>query len=366
MSALPKIAGMPPEPDAELERFSQDAIDLFKGRKTGHMNPYAFNEPRSEDDPVRGGTWWTKFIEQQDGGHPGYYLISDEADVIERHGRAIAEALPKNVQSHIDLGPGESRAVLTKTLALARAMSSRVRFCAVDINSAFAKNAANLIAQARGLKPYESTAMVEDFLSGPVLDFGKRPRVFSLFGGLLCNGPRRNNTTPVKQLTSSFNAVARHMHPGDMLIITQDTNSDEKSLRAAYDNELLGKYVLSVLHKIKRDLKPAGELFDPYAFEFEMGWNPQEKLVTLSARPTKPMSFRIAGKRCDVDPSQPVPLVNSYKFSTKDFQQSAEESGLVSRAILQGLGDKIALHVFERNDEPLVHKQGGSLHLAKS
>ena len=71
-------------------------------------------------------------------------------------------------------------------------------------------------------------------------------------------GPRVDSQV---QLTQTFNRLAQNIKPGDYLVITQDYNQDEFSLLAAYTNPDLANYVLSTLHRVKRDLPTTGLRF---------------------------------------------------------------------------------------------------------
>jgi uncharacterized SAM-dependent methyltransferase len=322
--------------------FLQDTLDLFSARKTGHMNAYAFNEPDLSipDDPVRGGDYWTQMI----AACPAYYLIQKEAEIIREFSSIIGSFLPQGMTS-VDLGPGESSAVLKKTIPFNRQLRNIHDFISVDINGVFARQGARLVGNVLSVP---SSSMKGNFLAGGVALPTRNRTVATLFGGLLCNAPRGENIPGYVHLRDSFESLSHNFKAGDYLVITQDTNNDSESLIEAYSHPLMGKYILSVLHKIYRDLPT--ENFDPGLYEFAVKWDPQEDLLSLNARlktSAHPHSFRIAGVPFTLTHSRLIPLVNSYKFSANKFVVAAEAAGFISRRTHQMQGNPIVIHVLE-------------------
>ena len=325
-------------------RFLNDTLNLFSGYETGHMNPYAFNEPDSEimNDLVHGGKDWERFIAHS----KDYYVINEEIDIIHSFAKQVAASLPDNAV-YVDLGPGEEKAVKGKTLPFLSELAKSSKFIAVDVNAAFAKSAAQIVEKETGLK---SEAVQGDFLAEQLNLSPNRPAILSLFGGLLSNGGKISGVDSQVQLTQTFNRLAQNIKPGDYLVITQDYNQDEFSLLAAYTNPDWANYVLSTLHRVKRDLPTTG--FDPSKFDFVSHWLPEENLVTLNAKvkPDEtglPLFFKIAGVPFALTQGKEIPLVNCYKYPVKDFMDAAISAGFVSKAVYKKDNNRIALHVLK-------------------
>lgn len=319
--------------------FLEDAIALFKGEKTGHMNAYAFNEPNPAipNDPVRGGEHWTNFIKNS----WDYYLIPEESRLIERCARDIGSFLPAH-STLVDLGPGEKRAVLAKTLPFIKGLNKPSQFIAVDVNSTFAENAASMI---KALAKIPSRAVVSNFLEENLET--NPPAIFSLFGGLLCNAARTDKDSGFVELTENLKRVSRYnMKSGDYLVITQDANQDEASLLRAYTHPDIAKYILSVLYKIKRDLKTDG--FDPECFGYNVEWNKDEHLLSLNARATKDQTFTLSGVAFKISQGQEIPLVNSYKYPASFFVESANAAGFTLMKSYAPTAGGVMLHVLQK------------------
>lgn len=324
------------------ERFLQDTLSFWSGRETGHLNAYAFNEPNPfiPNDPVRGGEHWTNMILR----NLAYYLINKEADAVKFLSAQIGAYLPKGLASG-DLGPGEDKAQRNKTLPLNQSLRDSASFAAIDVNSVFAKTAAKLVKSKTGVS---AKAIVGDFLSEELNIFPEQRAVFSLFGGLLCNFGRDVTRNAQDILTETFNGLAKNMKPGDYLVITQDTNNIKDSLLAAYSHPDMALYILSVLHKMKRDLPT--ENFDPDAFEFVPRWNEEEHLLSLNIRlkrDRQPQSFKISDQAFTIGHDREFSIVNSYKFPPDFFIKAAEAAGFVSEKLFELDNNPIATHIFQ-------------------
>ena len=146
------------------------------------------------------------------------------------------------------------------------------------------------------------------------------------------------------------------MKPGDYLVITQDTNDIEELLLKAYDHPDMALYILSVLHKMKRDLPT--ENFDPDAFEFVPRWNKDEHLLSLNISLKKdyaPQSFKIDGVPFSIGYGKELSVVNSYKFPPNFFIKAAEMVGFISEKLFTCDDNPIATHVFQYKPELYTH-----------
>lgn len=334
--------------DETNQRFLEDTLSFWSGKETGHLNAYAFNEPdpRIPNDPVRGGEHWTNMILR----NLAYYLITKEAAAAKALVKKIGAYLPAGLASG-DLGPGEEKAQRNKTLPLNQSLRNSTAFRAIDVNSVFANTAAKLVEEETGTP---SKAIVGDFLSEKLNIFPDQRAVFSLFGGLLCNFGRDVSRTAEDILTQTFNGLAQNMKPGDYLVITQDTNDIEKTLLEAYSHPDMALYILSVLHKMKRDLPT--ENFDPDAFEFVARWNKDEHLLSLNIKlkeDRNPQSFKINGQAFTIGHGREFSVVNSYKFPPEFFIKAAEAAGFVFEKLFELADNPIATHIFQY--QPTLH-----------
>lgn len=322
------------------QQFLEDTLDFWSGRKTGHLNWQAFNEPEYPGDPVRGGEHWSNMIVR----NLLYYLITKETDAVAEHMPEIAQLLPSGL-AHGDLGPGENTAQQNKTLPAHNSLDDCPEFAGIDINSVFSDTSAQLIESETGTP---SRSVTGNFLADDLKIFPGKRAVFTLFGGLLCNFGRDTNRSAQDILTETFNGLAKNMKPGDYLVITQDTNQIRDALLEAYSHPDMALYVLSVLHKMKRDLPT--ENFDPDAFKCVVDWNEKENLLSLNIMlkdDYPPQSFKINGEPFTIGHDRPFSVVNSYKFDPEFFIEAAASAGFVSEKLLMTEGNPIATHLFQ-------------------
>ena len=321
----------------------KDALDFFSGKKSGHMGTHAYSEPAFRDDPAGGAVYWRDFIKSV----RDYYLLSEEADLIARFSRAANDAfLDANGQAitnsyFVDLGPGESEAVWQKTLPIMQASTRPRGYLAIDTNLAFAEAAANLVDEETSVKSAE--AQSRDFLRDMLQVNFPNPVIYLLFGGYLCNLASNGQSSAAK-LRGNFDSLRHNMRPTDYLVVTQDTNNDEASIMRAYDHEVVGKFMLSVLHRIKRDL-PTHD-FNPEDFSARIYWDKENMTLKVSAIADKSMSFTIGGHPFSVIKGTELCISNSYKFPLTTFIDAARDAGFESRTLFNPNG-LIALHVLQ-------------------
>lgn len=329
--------------DQEDRFLLKDALDFFSGRKSGHMGTHAYSEPKFANDPAGGAVYWRAFIKMV----RDYYLLAEEADLIAKFARAANDVfLDSNGQaianSHfVDLGPGEREAVWLKTLPFIQASTRPRGYLAIDTNPAFAEAAAQLVDDETSVKSAE--AQTRDFLRDMLEVNFPSPVIFLLFGGYLCNLASNGKSSAAK-LRSNFDSLRNNMSRNDYLVVTQDTNNDEASLLRAYDHPVVGQFMLSVLHRIKRDLTTHN--FNPEDFSARIYWDKEHKTLKVSAVADKSMAFTIGGHPFSVIKGTELCISNSYKFPLTTFIDAAREAGFESRSTFNP-NSRIALHVLQ-------------------
>ena len=330
--------------------FLQDTLDLFKGNKSGHMNSYAFNQPDPDipNDPVRGGEYWSRMIDYA----RDYYLITKEPEVISYSSTEITKYLPSCI-SAVELGPGEKTAVYEKTLPFLKSFVQISDFTAVDVNSDFASGASSIVSKKMKIP---TRPVVGNFFDEELRLTNRQTTVFSLFGGLLCNFELEKGKAVFSCLQQKFLDLSLNIKARNYLAITQDTNQNEESLLKAYSHPFMGAYILSVLHKIKRDLPTQG--FNSDAFRFCVSWDKKNHLLKLGAclkENHAPQSFELAGHNFTLFPGQELTLVNSYKFPVPFFLTAAEKAGFIPLKTVKCKNNPIALHLLQKAGPFSIH-----------
>ena len=127
------------------------------------------------------------------------------------------------------------------------------------------------------------------------------------------------------------------------LLITQDTNQDEETLRDAYN--ACGNYFYPLLHQIKRDLPLEGN-FDPEAFDLDMRFFEETQAFGICFVPRKTMTFSIAAEEFRLERGQELYFHNAFKFDIPTFQKAAFTSGFEIEDTIEN-GSRCVLHVLK-------------------
>ncbi len=255
-----------PLPHTEQQQPFLDAVlSLFRGEKSGNLYSYMYGEATSETDHNSGGECWHDFLTETHD----YYLVREEAGAIQRALEPLSMAIPRGLLS-VELGPGDSTATTLKTLPFNKAIKPS-RYLAMDINASYAQDAADAVGRILDIT---SQGVETDFIDGPLVTQDE-PAVYSLFGGLLANIPAIKGVHHLDTLARHLNHIRRMMQSGDYLVITQDACRDANKLRAAYNDPLLARCAVSILHRIKNELPT--DNFNPDNFEYVGVFTPEDE-----------------------------------------------------------------------------------------
>ena len=295
--------------------FLSAVLALFNGEKSGNLYSYMYGEGRSDDAAESSGEYWHDFLAETHD----YYLVREEAAAIQKALEPLSMAIPEGLLS-VELGPGDSTATTLKSLPFNKAIKPAA-YMALDINATYAHDAARTVADALSVP---GTGQAADFIDGPQITHDK-PAVYSLFGGLLANIPNIHGVHHLDTLARHLHRIHNMMKPGDYLVITQDSCRDPRKLHAAYNDPLLARCALSILHRIERELPTHN--FNPANFEYAGIYNAATENQGLCIRSKKLQTFRIDNHSFVVPAGQIITLINSYKFNPIDYRHAAQAAG---------------------------------------
>lgn len=328
-------------------RFLIDTINLFSGDRSGHMARYAFTRAQTPQDKARGAEYWEKFIDTA----PNYYLYREERNLIQASAKKIAASLPDEV-SFIELGPGENHAVREKTLAFLRAFNRAatatpsgkrqiLEYKALDIAPSFACDAARSVTGSLNIP---SHPVVSDFTEDNLTIPTQGCPVMLVFGGTLFNASSVKGYKPEYALQSYLDNIRDIVGPEGYVVITQDINTDEKSLMKAYRHKMCEKAALSIMHRMERDLDTTNLNGDD--FQHRIKWDPARSLLTLNAVSKVDKQIMIGGVPFTLRKNDTYPLVNAFKYSIGHFEKVAEDAGFeMIDTVRTGKEKRIALHL---------------------
>jgi len=343
------------EDRATNRRFLLDALNLFGRERSGHMGRYAYTRPHYTGDPAGGETFWEKFIQSAE-----YYLFGEESRLIQKSADEIADCLPDYI-SVVELGPGESQAVKNKTIPLMRAfnkasgawgMGKNIReYIALDISKDYLDNARRMIEK----EFYIPTEGVHSDFTAEELEIRtKATPVMFLFGGTLFNAPSIKGFRTEYVLRSYLDNIRDIIGEGGFLVMTQDTNTNGRKLKRAYNQEMCKATALAIMHRIERDLDTRN--FSGKDFEYRVNWDKLQGVLSLNAVSTveTDKTFYIGTMPFRMKKGEEFSLVNAFKYSTEKFVRIAKDAGFqVVKTIRQGPGEgSTALHVLKIGPKP--------------
>ena len=293
----------------------KDYIDLFAGKKSGHLTRFGF----MCDD-----SYYEKLL-----AHADYYLCSVESNLIndcrDKIGSFIAD-----VHQVVELGPGYLTSVEKKTIPLLKSLSSFKTYCALDSNDEFAKLAAREVENVFGCKQLyaqynylSSVDKVRQYLSTSVLN-----NCIIFLGSSIGNLSEKE----IAQLFANISSMTRS---GDYFVLSLDCNQDEETLEAAYNNYWLKQ----ISRNIMRYLKELADLpdFDPDDFEFSYRWNREKRTVEMGLFSNSSQLIILDDQEFKINQGDYYHLINSRKFLESEILSTLNENNFKVGCVLDSM-----------------------------
>lgn len=250
---------------------------------------------------------------------PEYYPTRTEAQIMERHGAAIARALGDE-RVVIELGAGNC----AKGLALCRLLTP-ARYVAVDIAADFLENAAAQLAAA--LPGLAVDTVVADLGSAwhlPV-QIPKEKRL------LFYPGSSIGNFEP--QVASSLLQHWCSLLTDDgAALIGVDLVKDEAILEAAYDDAagVTAAFNLNVLRHVNRLI---GSNFNPADWQHQAFYARALHRIEMHLQARHQVSVRWPGGGRSFDAGERIHTESSYKYTTASFCSLLREAGFTRQSV---------------------------------
>ncbi|MBB0244654.1 L-histidine N(alpha)-methyltransferase [Streptomyces alkaliphilus] len=248
-----------------------------------------------------------------------YYPTRRERAILGTHALDIAEAT--RADTLVELGSGTSEKTRLLLDALAKSGTLR-RYAALDVDESVLTGAGESVA---GEYPSITVhAVVGDFerhLSS--LPTGGR-RLVAFLGGTIGNllpGPRAR----------FLRALARHLAPGDGLLLGTDLVKDPARLVAAYDDAagVTAEFNRNVLHVLVREL---GAELDPRGFDHVAVWNEAEERIEMRLRSRGEQVVRVLGLEATFADGEELLTETSAKFRREGVERELATAGLRLRS----------------------------------
>lgn len=277
-----------------------------------------------------------KYFYDTEGSHlfeeicvqPEYYPSRVETAILRRYAKRMICSQDNDEICIIELGSGSS----TKTRILLQEVLSRqssLFYFPIDVSKTMlCETTNNLSADFCNLR---TIGISSDYAYGVeqaaslISADGQIPdrKLIIFLGSSIGNFEPKESISFLKNLRSKMNE-------NDNLLIGIDLHKDKKVLEAAYNDEkgITARFNLNVLSRINRELR--GE-FDLDSFVHRAFYNSFNKRVEMHIVSTKGQQVYVGrlNKTYSFDKNETIHTENSYKYSSEQIRQMAEESEFV-------------------------------------
>ncbi len=311
--------------------FLCDVKSLFLHEQEDNMGAYLYSTPNPaiDADTVNGEEYYREAIFQ----NQDYYLYEDEVQLINRVASKIAAYIPEE-SNIIEFGPGTKKAFVNKTLPFLKAVKQCQSYIPVDLCKTYLLQAQEVLKHELpeiAVKPIqdnfiENTDLVKNF-GLPVVWF---------------KGSTITNLSTSKCIDFLEN-ISQALKLEGLFIVGVDANQNESSLKKAYFNQTVAKFVLNIFHLIKRDLKNTN--FNSTAFKYEFEWVANEHCVKHNAIATREQEFVLDDINIKIEEGEKFHLLSSYKYPVDYFQSLVKKAGLEPLDCFVDENKRMVIHV---------------------
>lgn len=300
-------------PLLQESNFEQDVLDLFSGKKSAHLLPYAHSY---------GFDLWADFVNTS----TDYYIIHDEMKIIQDHAEEIAAVL-NGVTNIVDLGPGNESAVEGKTVPIMMAMGGKIaNYTAVDVSYDYLNSTGTIIE--KHFPEIKSFYFNDNFFKPLDLGCSEDTAAF-LFGVTLTNMPGiADMESGIEFLKLELQQFRKLLPVGSYLVCSFDSCQDGQKVMKAYDNPKHAKFCESLTRKMKEELA-FDNGFDETAFRYNSEWDSKNSMLHQMLTTTKDMQFELNGHRFEFSEGHDFVIYPATKFPKEVFFKTFEETGFI-------------------------------------
>ena len=315
------------------EECAQSFTDFIRGDRNAKLLRFLY-----QDDFIESGMeLWDDAL----GAENPYYIFPNEADLLDRVAGEIAQIVQTGLP-YLELGVGSNAAVEKKTKPLIRAIKPQ-KVVVNDLSYTSVTTAKKmLLRQFPGL---DVKACEADFLDPRSAVYSHYPANIVMTGSIVSNLASYNGHIPVNEAADFLRTISRLMGEEGSLIITQDTNNDESSLKAAYNTPQLQRFREAALWRIKAYLNIPS--FDPEALRHEMVWEPESRLLADTFVNMKDQFVHLGRDVIHIPKGRRLYLANCYKYPVNDFVHISHLAGLRTIKTWMDAEGRVALHVLK-------------------
>jgi len=293
------------------QKTLDDYYAFFTGKEVD-MLPYVYAEPSEA---------YSELVKN----NPDYYLFRDEVNTIAFNEDSFKKYL-SDVTDIIEIGPGCDYTVKHKTAPILDYTISLQRYYAIDYSECYLRDAC-IAVQRFAEADVDVLGIKADIMNGtielPDTPHGKKCVLFL--------GSTLGNFTNTQQ-SHAINHIALITNPGDVLVITADTNMDEKKVLKAYDNAYDDMLISGIFKHFAR-IYPEFLQYIHY-FQLKYSWDKSEKTVSAYFLATHDLHLNFRdGRIAQITKNQKFYAARSRKFDIQYISSLLENKFDISKTL---------------------------------
>ena len=264
-----------------------------------------------------------------------YYPTRIELNILENYNKTINNFLPSNA-SIIEFGSGSNK----KIKKLLGALDNPAEYIPIDISKSFLFD--NAKSFAKNHPEIKVTAICAEFNQSIELNsiIKTNKNNVGFFPGSTIG-----NFSPInaRNLLKKF---AHILGDKNYLIIGVDLRKEKKLMEKAYNDSLglTAKFNKNILNTINDKL---GSMFDQDKFEHTAFFNEIEKRIEMHLVSKIDHTVKLLGQNIEFLKGESIHTENSYKYSLKEFELLANESGFSSYKIMKDDKDLFSIFILK-------------------
>ncbi|NTG02967.1 L-histidine N(alpha)-methyltransferase [Rhizobium rhizogenes] len=317
----------------DLDAFLQESIALFSKTRQGHLIHRMYMSEAAL-------TYWSEFMQ-----HDGYYVTRSEVALISQFAAAAGESArhPDGIIG-IENGPGTDSALQNKSAVFFSAMPGLHTYVGRDWSPTIVSNVGKVLNER--LAGVRIIADLANYRKQPLpAGLGKGRKVMAEFGATRGNMEGLvSDPFPSHVLMAGLRFHRSQLEPGDIYIVTFDSNQDKASVEYAYTSAWLTKWGCELFRTMRQELPIEGK-FDPDGFEYVPIFHPGSYLTANNMVALKDMNFTISGREFAVSRGDAFAITNSYKTPVSLFSSIAASAGFEVAALYQDESRRMTMPV---------------------
>ena len=252
-----------------------------------------------------------------------YYPTRSELSILENQNKVINNFLPKNA-SIIEFGSGSNK----KIKKLIGALDDPIEYIPIDISKSFLfDNAKSFAKNHPGIKV---TAICAEFNQSIELNsiINTNKNNVGFFPGSTIGN---FSPTKARNLLKKFACI---LGENNYLIIGVDLRKEKELMEKAYNDSLgiTAKFNKNILNTVNDKL---GSMFDLEKFEHTAFFNEIEKRIEMHLVSKIDHKVKLLGQNIEFLKGESIHTENSYKYSLKEFELLAKESGFSNYKVMK-------------------------------